>query len=216
MSPPETVADMRAPAPLRRLPFAANTICLTFDDGPDPHWTPRILDLLERHHARATFFVIGQLASRFGPLLRQAHAAGHVIGSHGWSHRHPWSLGGIAAHREVRSGLDAIEQILGVRADWFRPPHGRLTPQLNAAAHAWQQRVALWSRSAIDWGPFGTTDQVARRLGCVRCGDIVLLHDGPWLQNRPAATLGALPSLLARMQREGRALLPLPDATLAA
>jgi peptidoglycan/xylan/chitin deacetylase (PgdA/CDA1 family) len=216
MSPPEAVAALRAPAPVRRLPAAANAIYLTFDDGPDPHWTPRILDLLERHHARASFFVVGQLASRFGSLLRQAHAAGHVIGSHGWSHRHPWTLGRVAAHREVRNARDAIQQVVGVRATWFRPPHGRLTPQLMAATHAWEQRVALWSRSAIDWGPLGRVDDIARRLDTVRCGDIVLLHDGPWLRNHPAATLGALPSLLARVQREGHALLPLPDATLAA
>jgi peptidoglycan/xylan/chitin deacetylase (PgdA/CDA1 family) len=215
MSPPEADAALRTPALIRRLPDAANAIYLTFDDGPDPHWTPRILDLLERHHALASFFVIGQLASRFGPLLRQARAAGHVIGSHGWSHRHPWTLGCVAAHREVRNARDAIQQAVGERATWFRPPHGRLTPHLVAAVHAWEQRIALWSRSAIDWGPFGLIDAVERRLGAVRTGDIVLLHDGPWLQNRPAATLGALPSLFARMQREGCALLPLPDATLA-
>lgn len=201
-------------APARRLLNPANHVYLTFDDGPDAHWTPRILAALERGHARASFFVIGQLAQRCAPMLRQAHAAGHAICNHGWSHRHPWTLGPARAAQEVRDGGDAIAQAIGVRPAWFRPPHGRLSPWLAAAARAEQQRIVLWSVSAVDWGPFGAPEQVARRAGKARAGDVVLLHDGPWLQNRPASTLGALPVVLERFARGCCAPLPVPDVTL--
>jgi peptidoglycan-N-acetylglucosamine deacetylase len=203
-----------AAAPARRLPNPANHVYLTFDDGPDAHWTPRILAALERGDARASFFVIGQLAQRSAPLLRQAHATGHAICNHGWSHRHPWTLGRARAAQEVRDGADAIAQAIGARPAWFRPPHGRLSPWLVAAARTEQQRIVLWSVSVVDWGPFGAPQQVARRAGMARAGDVVLLHDGPWLQNRPASTLSALPVALARFARGCCAPLPVPDATL--
>ncbi len=200
---------------VRRLSATSRAIYLTFDDGPDPHWTPRLLDVLARYQARATFFVVGQYAQSNGPLLRRVHGAGHAIGNHAWSHRHPWLLGPVGAHQEIRNGADAVAQTLGRQPDWFRPPHGRLSPWLVAAARAEQQRIALWSVSAKDWGPFGSPDRIVRRLAAVRAGDIVLMHDGARLENRPASTLRALPALLERLQRDGIAPASLPDATLA-
>lgn len=210
--------DSRAPATgatsVRRI--EGDALYLTFDDGPDPHWTPRVLDVLAHAGAHATFFVVGASAARFGAVLRDVHRAGHAVGNHGWSHRHPWQLDRRAAEREVRDGADAIMQVLGTRVTWFRPAHGRVTVPLQAATRAGGQRIALWSLSAIDWGPAGTRARIESRLAAARAGDIVLLHDGPRLQNRPAAMLAALPAALARMQRGSWALLPLPDATLAA
>lgn len=211
---PVEAASRAAQMPLRNLRASGDALYLTFDDGPDPHWTPRVSDLLARHDARVTFFVIGQLATRFGALLRDVRAAGHAVASHGWSHRHPWTLNTARARHEVRHGADAIEQVLGERVRWYRPPHGRVTVPLALAASEQEQRIALWSLSAIDWGPFGQPDRIALRLDRAVPGDIVLLHDGPCLQNRPAATLTALPALLERAQHARWALLPLPDVTL--
>jgi peptidoglycan-N-acetylglucosamine deacetylase len=200
----------------RRFTGATKSIYLTFDDGPDPHWTPRVLAVLERHRAHATFFVVGQLVRRFAPLLREAHAAGHAIGNHAWSHRHPWSLDRARARHEVRAGADAVAQALGHRTGWFRPAHGRLSPWLVDAVRAEQQRIALWSVSALDWGPFGVPERIVHRLVAAGAGDIALLHDGPWLQNRPASTVRALPAVLQRLQQDDLRPMPLPDATLAA
>lgn len=212
MTAPDCAAPAGLPSIVHRL--GGRAVYLTFDDGPDPHWTPRVLELLAHEQARASFFVVGRLATRFGTLLREAHAAGHAIGSHGWSHRHPWRLRRHEAERDVRDGADAIAQSLGELPLWLRPPHGRVTAPLAQAARQLGARIALWSVSAIDWGPLGQPEHITRRLAAVQSGDIVLLHDGPCLQNRPAATLTALPALLERAQHARWALLPLPDVTL--
>jgi peptidoglycan/xylan/chitin deacetylase (PgdA/CDA1 family) len=117
----------------------------------------------------------------------------------------------------VRSATDAIAQALGERPQWFRPPHGRLGAYLAEAAREEGQRVALWSVSAVDWGPLATSERIRARLGAVRAGDIVLMHDGPLRHNRPDHTLQVLPPLLAALTREGPHPAPLPvAATMAA
>ena len=198
------------PDVVRRLDDGSGHCFLTFDDGPHPEWTPRVLEALARADVRATFFVIGRLAQQSSTLLREVRAAGHVIGNHGFSHRHPWTLTRSRARNEVRAALDTIAQTLGERPQWFRPPHGRLGAYLVEAARQEGQRVALWSVSAVDWGPLATPARIQARLGALRAGDIVLMHDGPLRQNRPDRTLQVLPDLLAALTRDGPAPAPLP------
>jgi peptidoglycan/xylan/chitin deacetylase (PgdA/CDA1 family) len=199
-----------APGVVRRLDDGSGHCYLTFDDGPHPDWTPRVLDVLARADVRATFFVIGRLAQHSPALLREIRTAGHVIGNHGYSHRHPWTLTRARARSEVRAALDTIAQALGERPQWFRPPHGRLGAYLVEAAREEGQRVALWSVSAVDWGPLATSERIQARLGALRAGDIVLMHDGPLRHNRPDRTLQVLPSLLAALVRDGPSPAPLP------
>jgi peptidoglycan/xylan/chitin deacetylase (PgdA/CDA1 family) len=194
----------------RRLPEASGRCYLTFDDGPDPTWTPRVLEALALVGVRATFFALGNLAGAGASLLRAAHDAGHTIGSHGFSHRHPWTLSPRRARAEVRDGSDAIAQVLGAKPEWFRPPHGRLSPFLRAAVREADQRIALWGVSAVDWGPLATTHGIYSRLRLIRTGDIVLMHDGPLRHNRPDMLLRVLPALLAALASHGPAPAGLP------
>jgi peptidoglycan-N-acetylglucosamine deacetylase len=199
----------------RRLPDASGRCYLTFDDGPDPKWTPRVLEALALAGVQASFFVIGRLAATAAPLLREVHAAGHTIGNHSFSHAHPWTLSRERARSEVRDGADAIAQALGTRPEWFRPPHGRLGLHVLDAAREEGQLIALWSVSAVDWGPLASPHQILNRLRLVRTGDIVLLHDGPLRHNRPDNTVRILPVLLALLANNGPtpAALP-PTATM--
>lgn len=188
-------------APLRRL--EDGSVALSFDDGPDPRHTPQILDLLGAARVQATFFVIAGQAVRHPQLVRRMLNEGHAVGSHGWSHRHPWTLGAAAAHAEVSKAGEALAELTGEAARWFRPPHGRLHPSMLAAAREQGQRVALWTRSAIDWGPWATPQAVQRRLCRVRRGEILLMHDGRNRHNRPQATAAALPRLVATLAERG-------------
>lgn len=209
------IACSETPRPLRRLASRTSHIYLTFDDGPDPEWTPRFLDVLEAAGVRATFFVVGHAARRYRTLLRHIAAAGHEIGNHTYAHRHPWTLTPTEACREVENGTAAIADVLGQAPRLFRPPHGRLRPAMTGAASGLGQRTVLWSLSARDWGPFAQGQRIASRLSRAAAGDIVLMHDGHNRRNHPWETLHALPGLLGRLRETGLEPKPIPSRAAA-
>jgi peptidoglycan-N-acetylglucosamine deacetylase len=178
-------------------------IYLTFDDGPDPHWTPRILDVLAQARMQATFFVIGRCAQRDPALLQSIAAAGHAIGNHTFSHRHPWLMNSRAARAQVRDGAKVLSDALGRAPYLYRPPHGRTRACMSDEARLHGERLVLWNRSAIDWGWFGTAPRIAERLARVRPGDIVLMHDGRNQHNRPDQLLNVLPAFLQQLASRG-------------
>jgi peptidoglycan/xylan/chitin deacetylase (PgdA/CDA1 family) len=195
-----------------RAAAATGNICLTFDDGPDPDWTPRVLDALAEHGMVATFFVIGCQARRQGALVKRVVAAGHEIGNHTWSHRHPWLLSTVAARHEVRDGARAIADLTGCATRLFRPPHGRLRACMLEEAAIGGQQLTLWNRSAVDWGPLGRTSGIMKRVARARAGDIILMHDGARTHNRPAELMAALPGFLAALVLQGLHPQPVPKA----
>ena len=180
-----------------------NRVYLTFDDGPDAEWTACILDILAEANVRATFFVIGHPAREQAPLVRRIAAHGHAIGNHTWSHRHPWTMLPSAARQEVCDGAAAIADIIGQGARFFRPPHGRLRRCMIEEAESRGQKLVLWHRSAVDWGPLGRARGIAARLALVRAGDIVLMHDGCRGINHPGELVKVLPSFLTNLSRRG-------------
>jgi len=179
------------------------TLYLTFDDGPDADWTPRILDVLAQAGAKATFFVIGDAARRRPELLRRAVAQGHGIGNHTRTHRHPWTMSSTAARDEVREGAAIIEDIVGARANWYRAPHGRNRACMTEAARECGQSVVNWHLSAVDWGPLGQSKSIEGRLRRAQSGDIVLMHDGRNKHNRPDELVKVLPAFLAALTLRG-------------
>jgi peptidoglycan-N-acetylglucosamine deacetylase len=187
-----------------------NPIYLTFDDGPDPNWTPQILDVLEETGMHATFFAIGELACREPELLRRVAAAGHAVGNHTFSHRHPWVMSEADARAQVRDGAKALSDVLGRPAFLYRPPHGRDRACMADEARLHGEHVVLWNRSAIDWGWLGTAERISARLARVRGNDIVLMHDGQNRHNRPDQLLQALPGFLTALQRNGLRSCALP------
>lgn len=186
----------------------SDTLYFTFDDGPDPEWTPKILDLLAQARVPATFFVVGEFARQQPALLRRVAADGHAIGNHTLRHRHPWTLSAGAARAEVRDGADAIAQIVGQRPRFYRAPHGRdRRCMTDEAASLGAIRVG-WDVSAIDWGPLGSAGRIAARLHSAGDGDVILMHDGRNRHNRPDELLRVLPAFLRELP--GRNLQPLP------
>lgn len=175
---------------------AEHCVYLSFDDGPDPQWTPRILDILAAAGAPAIFFVIGRAARAHPGLLRRVADAGHRIGNHTYRHKHPWMLSEAAARAEVRDGAAAVADALGRPPVLFRPPHGRLRACMLEAASELGQSTLLWNLSAVDWGPLATSRRIAARLQHARAGDIVLMHDGANRHNRPWELAAALPAVL--------------------
>ncbi len=153
------------------------TLALTFDDGPNPSVTPSLLGLLARHKVTATFFLIGSRVLASPALAQEIAAQGHTIGNHTQNHpaltfRSPARIGS-----ELQRCDDAIRTATGQTARWMRPPFGYRGPWLAATVKKAGSGLVMWSRSARDWKS-QPAQPVIERLGRVRPGDIVLLHDG--------------------------------------
>jgi peptidoglycan-N-acetylglucosamine deacetylase len=164
-------------------PREGRRLALTFDDGPS-EGTPRILEILERHGARATFFQVGAHVERLPEISRAVREAGHEIGNHSHTHRLLCFRSAEFIETDLRRAQEAIERHTGFRPAWFRAPYGVRWPGLARA----QRRLSLggvtWTIIGYDW-KLGA-DQVVRNIGAgVSEGAILCLHDGRELQARP-------------------------------
>lgn len=179
---------------------AASVAALTFDDGPDPGSTPALLDLLRRHGAKATFFMLGMQARRHPELVERVAAEGHCIANHSFDHPRFPSLPRRERRRQIRQCEAAIAPY-GRRM--FRPPHGlqSISSRLDALMLGYD--VVTWNASIEDWLDL-PSEQIAERLAAqVKPGGIVLLHDALYDAQTPAATnraamLAGLEMFLAR------------------
>lgn len=174
-------------------------VALTFDDGPHPGGTDRILDILADLNVKAAFFVLGQHVEQHPRLLAQIHEQGHIIGNHGYDHR---GFGLVRGTEYWRSQIDrtdtAIEHVIGMRPRYFRPPLGMKT-WFSTRAAARRHISVMWSRRGLD-GVSTTADRILHRLvPRAQPGEILLLHDGVSPQSRrdPSATVKSIRPLIA-------------------
>ena len=173
-------------------------IWLTIDDGPDENDTPRILDLLDRYQARATFFLIGERALRFPPLVAEILRRGHQVGHH--TQTHPMATFWCATPARVRAELDgglAALRRAGADPRWFRPPVGIKNLFLAEALSERGLRGVGWNVRSRDSMSRDPARVVARVMRAVRPGSIVLMHEGPLLDRR--VRVRALELLLDRL-----------------
>lgn len=173
-------------------------VALTFDDGPHPDDTPAILEILQRTGVRATFFMIGELARTHPDLVRQVARAGHETGVH--SDTHPWwfSLAGPARlRREVQEATKTLQELVGRRQRFFRPPMGHKNFFLPGELAAADLQMATWSARSYD--TLGRAPEKIRDLILARAtpGGIILLHEGVKREaGRPSPTVVALPAII--------------------
>jgi peptidoglycan/xylan/chitin deacetylase (PgdA/CDA1 family) len=197
---------------VRRGRPGSRQVALTFDDGPDPEATPRVLDRLAARGVRATFFLIGQRAVRHPELVRALVAAGHEVGTHTWAHRNAWFLGPAATADELRRGVGALADITGAPPRLYRPPWGIVNLAALRVAAAAGLTTVLWSMQPEGLRPRTPAEQLrycARRL---HDGAILDLHDAPGLPGAPQRLLGFLPDLLDLLADRG--LAPVPVGSL--
>jgi peptidoglycan/xylan/chitin deacetylase (PgdA/CDA1 family) len=173
-------AIMPGPKPVVfRLPRGKRQIALTFDDGPHPEYTPKVLETLDRFRARATFFVVGDRVIRYPNLVRWMLRSGHALGNHSYSHPHFRSLSVDECVNECdRTDAAILEACPGTsRCEWVRPPWASLSLMQGYRLWTGGRRIALWSVACGDRREGSSPDDVYRSALRARAGDVVLLHD---------------------------------------
>lgn len=181
-------------------------VSFTFDDGPNPHYTPMLLDLLKSYGIKATFFVLGSRAEQYPELIRRIHEEGHEIGIHNYTHKSNWiMLPWTVKNQHVEQSADIVERITGKRPTLYRPPWGIMNLMdfwLPQSYH-----VVLWSVMGGDWSlqHKADGDQLARRLlKQIKSGSVILLHDSGDTfgasPGSPAVMLNALQVVLEQLR----------------
>lgn len=202
---PPAVKPVVRTRPILELPAAASSasaMVLTFDDGPDPLYTPGILDTLARYKVRAMFFVCGEMATDNRDLLRRMVAEGHVIGNHTWTHPLIPELTRPALASEIGRTSDVVQEIVGEAPLWFRAPYGAWNRAAFELGAELGMEPLAWTLDTLDWTEPGTGTIVSRVLKGAAPGVIVLSHDAGGNRSESVQALGTyLPRLLARGYR---------------
>ncbi len=181
-------------------------VALTFDDGPHPQGTPRVLELLATARAPATFFLVGEQVERFPELASAILAGGHEVALHCYRHVSLLRRSPAATRDDLERARRAIAEATGVEPRRYRPPYGILTvPALrHARRRGWE--TVLWRRDGRDWRAEATPESIATRLlAGVHGGEVLLLHDADWYASPRSweRTAAALELVLERLDRGG-------------
>ncbi|CAM4355286.1 polysaccharide deacetylase family protein [Paenibacillus xylanexedens] len=179
---------------------------LTFDDGPDPHYTPRLLDLLRQYQAKATFFVVGEHAASHPELIQRIHDEGHLIGIHNYIHKTNWLMRPRTVRDQIQRTGQIIHEVTGVKTCYYRPPWGIMN--LFDFFSKKERKIVLWSSMFEDWrSRVGAQRLTERMLKELRGGEVMLLHDrGTTLgadAHAPEQMLQALEVVLQEAERLG-------------
>jgi peptidoglycan-N-acetylglucosamine deacetylase len=199
------------PACTWRGPRSGSRVALTFDDGPDPEWTPRVLDLLGGAGVRATFFLIGERARRAPEVVRRIAREGHEIGNHSWSHRSPWVCGPRATRDEVARAHATLAELAGAAPRHFRPPWGMVNAAMFTAVRRVGERLVFWSLQPEGQRPVEAPRQVGYVLRRAHPGAIVDLHDAEGTPRAPQRLVEGLPRMIAGLRDRGYTLTTVAD-----
>ena len=187
-------------------PARPGEMALTFDDGPNPAWTPQLLEILARHRVKSTFFLIGRFAQHEPALVRSIAEAGHLIGNHSWTHPNLALTAASRVREELTRTKRTLEQITGKPVRFFRPPFGSRRPYVLRTARELGMAPVMWNAMTSDWSE-RSSDRIAERLtrkiennqGRGFASNIVL-HDGGHvaLNTDRGPSVAAAEKLLAR------------------
>jgi peptidoglycan/xylan/chitin deacetylase (PgdA/CDA1 family) len=181
-----------------RVLVSGNYVAMTFDDGPHPQNTPRLLDILRARNVKATFYVIGRSVDLYPQVVRRTVAEGHEIGNHSHTHRLLSKLSDSELRMEMERCRDAVGRAAGVRMRTMRPPYGGLLQRQRELVHAeFGYPTILWNVDPLDWKRPGPGVVASRILSAANAGSIILAHD------LHAPTVDAMPATIDGLLRRG-------------
>lgn len=176
-------------------------VALTFDDGPQPRWTPMVLDTLEEHRVPATFFLVGARARQYAALVRD-RLGRHEVGNHSWAHHDLGRMDANAAYDDLRRSHDAITTATGQAPRLLRPPWGHLGGAVLHAAARMDYRLVLWTLQMVEGEfPHDPAGHARRIVADVQPGTILLGHDVG--ADKRLVALRGLPDIIAGLRTRG-------------
>jgi peptidoglycan-N-acetylglucosamine deacetylase len=195
------------------LPRGSRLLALTYDDGPNDPYTWRVLEMLEHHGVKATFFLIGQFVQQKPDIARALVEAGHAIGSHTWDHPNLIFCPTSEVRRQLEQAQKAIFDATGVKPNLFRPPFGGRRPTTLRTVRASGLLPIMWNVTCYDWKATSARQIVAHAERRIRGGDVILLHDGGYgrMGADRSRTVEASDHILTRYKGEGYEFVTIPQ-----
>ena len=193
-------------------PTDQNRIALTFDDGPDPRYSEKVLDVLKEYNVPATFFVMGSRAVAYPEIVQRMVNEGHIIGNHTYFHPNLVEEADIPTlEREVNRTEDVLNDIIGYRTSLFRPPYGFLYNELVEKLAEMRYLVIGWTVDSLDWQEDPPEVIASRVLDNVQPGAIILMHDGADWDGDRTNTIEALRQIIPTLQEQGYEFVTVPE-----
>ncbi len=198
-----TTVIFRLTNPLHEICRTGKTLCLTFDDGMDPRYTPKLLDLLAEHHIHASFFILASTAEKYPEILQRMKQEGHTVGLHSLNHHNQILEFPHRLWQDFRKSRKIFSE-LGIKPTYYRPPWGHVTPLGIWLCRRYHLQMVLWTVIIGDWSKNATVEGLCHKLHAKICGSAVLcLHDGRGKNHAPMRTIGALKEMIPHWKKEG-------------
>jgi peptidoglycan-N-acetylglucosamine deacetylase len=195
------------------LPKGTRRLALTYDDGPNDPYTSQLLDVLAKHGAKATFFLIGQFVKQRPDIVRRVVEAGHSVGNHTWNHPNLIFCSAAETRRQISETQKAIEEACGIRPTLFRPPFGGRRPGTFSVARELGLTPIMWGVTCYDWSAISNESIERKAREQIRGGDLILLHDGghKGFGTDRSHTVKATANLLGEYSEQGYKFVSVPE-----
>ena len=187
-------------------------VYLTFDDGPDPDFTPRVLDILARDNVKATFFLIGERAQKNPSIVRRMVSEGHMIGNHTWHHRNAWFLTPTRTKEEIITGKKILEDIAGTQVSLYRPPWAMVNAYVLYLIHTYNLETILFNIQPEGLRARSPEWQYTYCLSRIHSGAIIDFHDAEGVKGAPVRLLAYIHNLIESIRKEDFEILRIEPA----
>lgn len=186
-------------------------VALTFDDGPDPVYTPQVLDVLKKYNVKATFFLVGQRVEKNPAVVKRIYEEGHTIASHSWEHNNLNTLTKNELEKDMSDTDNSIRKIINKRPELMRPPYGAANSSTLEQLNNMGYKVIHWSIDSLDWKAKSKEEVLARTLPDIHEGAILLFHSAGGKGQSLMPTINALPTIIETLQDKGIEMVTVDD-----